>query len=122
MSTMPRSQFDDDYGHSVDIAGVCFILVLLLAIIAVAYGLGKLGEKTVIQEVQPSYHSGLIPSGVPIWAIYEDDGALTALSALKVDDGRLFLFSIESQPVKFEILPDPKAWTEMSAGILEVLR
>ena len=93
----------------------CFTLLALLLVVAVAYGIGvKVGESRA-QVVYPPISYGQIPSGVPVWAVYEVDGSLHALSALKTN-GVLRQFNIHGGPVDFEPIPNPDAWFTMSAA------
>ena len=110
------------------IAAVCFCLMFWMLTIIIPYRIGyKSGYKTSleantkIEYVYPSYRTRAIPIGVPILAIYERIGVIDMVSARMTDIG-LYEFSTTGAPVCYEVLPDPMAWTELQANILEVTR
>jgi hypothetical protein len=102
-------------------------MICILAIV-IPYQIGyKKGHKigleanTKIEYVYPSYRTGSIPIGVPILAIYERFGVIDMVSAKNTDIG-LYEFSTTGAPVCYEVLPDPMAWTELQANIIEVMK
>jgi len=106
------------------VAAFCFIMLFIAVFVVVGYGLGRSSVKPVEKriELEQVYHSGPVPLDTPVWAVYDERGALTAYSAIRVTDGTLYPFSVSGQPVPFDPLPEPEAWTALSAGILEALK
>lgn len=51
-----------------------------------------------------------LPVEMPVWAVYERDGVLTAVTAIKLMDGRLLEYNVHGGPVLYYILEEPKAW------------
>lgn len=106
------------------VSAFCFVALIVAVIFMSGFAYGrssvKLVEKRV--EIEQVYQSGQVPRSVPVWVVYNDQGALTAYSAIKIDDGTIYPFSITGSPVPYQPLPEPEAWTTLTAGILEVLK
>jgi len=100
----------------------CLIVLFISMFVLIGYGIGVSTIKPRTIELAQSYHSGAIPANVPVWAVYEDGGRLSAYSAIATDTGMIHDFAINGEPVPFDPLPEPMAWTELDAGILEVLK
>lgn len=110
------------------VAIVCFCLMFWMLTIILPYQIGYksgytngLEANTKIEYVYPSYRTGSIPIGIPILAIYERSGVIDMVSAKNSDIG-LYEFSTTGAPVCYEVLPEPMAWTELQANIMEVTR
>ena len=110
------------------VAVVCFIVFFILVgfsiVVNVAYRKGQESVLNATREVElvyPSYKTGTIPCNVPIWAVYYEGGLLYEESAIMTSDGRLMPFAPLGEPIEYSIMPDPIGWTEISAGVIDLL-
>lgn len=100
--------------YTVPISCLCFVLIFIFALIAVAYEVGVHVGTQRGQVVYPSIGYGNAPDRTPVWAVYVDDGRLFAMSAINCG-GALREFNVAGGPVAFEPISPPDAWLPMSA-------
>lgn len=113
---------EKDYREMV--SALCLIVLAATMLFIFGWALGRASVEPIETkvEVEQSYRTGDVPYNTPIWAVYEERGMLTAYSAIRVDNGTIFPFSISEMPVPYDPMPHPDAWTTLTAGILEVLK
>ena len=105
------------------VSALCLTMFAIMLIVIGGWRFGRLSVKPIVKtiEIEQVYHTGPMPYNTPVWVIYEDDGSLSAYSAIQTDDGSLLPFSISGMPVPYDLMLNPDAWTTLTAGILETL-
>jgi len=108
-----KQQNDD---ASVIFAGICFILVFLLGIIAVSYSLGRM-QKRPSEPRGQALMQGEPPFNTPVLLYWvRQDGTIYAESALKTDYAGLLPFSVKAQAVPFEVYGGWDYWEPLDAS------
>lgn len=90
------------------------LITVFTCVACIAYDLGEWRGKKQAEIVYPPICYGNVPDLVPIWAVYDNDGALVAVSALS-DRGTLRAFNVRGGVVDPMPLDAPDAWFTMSA-------
>ena len=110
--------------YSGQIAAVCFIIIFVFMVFFGVYSIGyKNGEKTGTVELQsPVYRLAQMPTEKPVFAIYEQGGIVTMVSAIRLDDDRILPWNVYGGPVPYDLMETPIGWTEIPEGLLEVMQ
>jgi len=110
--------------YSGQIAAVCFIIIFVFMVFAGVYAVGyKNGEKTGTVELQsPVYRLAQMPTEKPVFAIYEQGGIVTMVTAFRMNDGRVLPHNIYGGLVPYDLLEEPIGWTPIPEGLMEVMQ
>ena len=108
-----------DFGTIVACFSFCVVFAILFG--AIGYAIGSRKPATVVYCEQ-SYKAGELPYNVPLWAVYNKNGVLEAVSAMRYNDGTIWPFAIDGNPVPYEMLEPPDGWTELTAQVRLVFK
>jgi hypothetical protein len=103
------------------VAAFCFVCVISIVSGFIGYAIGSRKPATVVCCEQ-SYKAGELPCNVPLWAVYNRNGVLEAVSAMRYNDGTIWPFAIDGNTVPYEMLEPPDGWTELTAQVRLVFK
>jgi hypothetical protein len=98
--------------------------VLLYCILSGMLGFGSasvISSRRGDSNVQ--YRRGELPTGIPVIVYWiEDDGRITAESAIRTDYAGVVPFSTTGRPVRFDQMDGWFSWSELKPIAMEALR
>jgi len=110
--------------YSGQIAAVCFVVIFVFMVFAGVYAVGRKNgyEAAIIENETPVYRLSQMPTEKPAFAIYEQGGIVTMVTAFRMNDGRILPHNVYGGLVPYDLLDEPIGWTELPEGLLEVLQ
>ncbi len=110
--------------RSGQIAATCFTAIFVFMVFAGVYAVGhKNGyEAALIKNDEPIYRLAQMPYEKPVFAIYEQGGIITQVTAFRMNDGRILPHNVFGSLVPYDLLDEPIGWTPIPEGLIEVLK
>ena len=102
--------------------GIVLLAMVMGALIGFASA-AVMATQRIDPHQSPAYKRGELPTGVPVLVYWmEDDGTITAASALRTDYAGVLQFSTTGHAVPLQPLEGWFAWSELKPMAMEAIR
>jgi len=115
----------NNHNRSVEFAGICFLIMIILLACAICYEMGRRGAVSPYEHVEmvyPKIHKGDPYEGNPVMIVWiSPNGSIYSESAIRTSYSGVRPFSILDSSMRDEILTDWYGWYELDPEFSKII-